>query len=74
MNRQSSEYCSLYLLAICIFGSEGDSKRLEEMKKRFSDSNDDFLVVHLIDGVLDSMKGEMKSALEHFERTINSSM
>ncbi|KNB41545.1 hypothetical protein JH06_5193 [Blastocystis sp. subtype 4] len=74
MNRQSSEYCSLYLLAICIFGSEGDSKRLEEMKKRFSDSNDDFPVVHLIDGVLDSMKGEMKSALEHFERTINSSM
>ena len=74
MDRQSSEYCSLHLLAICIFGSEGDSERLEEMKKRFSDPNDESLVVYLIDGVLDSMKGEMKSALEHFEQIINSSV
>lgn len=41
------------------------------MKKRLSV---EWCVDGLVDGILDTMKGDMKDAIEHFEKVIHSSL
>ena len=48
--------------------------RLKEIRTRFNDKNERSLIVSLIDGILASMKGELRDALEHFEHVINFSV
>lgn len=74
MEKHLSEYCSLHFLAIRIFASEGDSMRLKEIRTRLNDKDERSLRVSLIDGILASMKGELRDALEHFEHVINFSV